>query len=207
MLTVLGKPTSINVRKVLWTCAELALPYTLAPWGNKGLSLQDPAFLALNPNAMVPVIDDDGFVLWESNSICRYLADRYGNGALLPPPSQERALVERWMDWQATDLNTAWRYAFMALVRRSPRHQDPALLAESIAAWHRHMALLDQQLASAGPWIAGDRFTLADIVIGLSLNRWKSTPLDQPDLPALERYWALLLERDAFRLHGANGVA
>ena len=207
MLTVLGKPSSINVRKVLWTCEELALPYTLAPWGSAELSLQSPEFLALNPNGMVPVIDDDGFILWESNSICRYLADRYGDGALLAPPSRERARVERWMDWQATDLNTAWRYAFMSLVRRSAAHQDPALLAASIAAWHQQMTLLDRHLAAAGPYVEGARFTLADVVLGLSLNRWKSTPLEHPQLPALERYFALLLERPAFRRHGANGVA
>lgn len=207
MLSVLGRPTSINVRKVLWTCEELALPYTLVPWGSEGWSLQSPDFLARNPNAMVPVIDDDGFLLWESNTICRYLADRYGDGSLLPPPSRERALVERWMDWQASDLNSAWRYAFLALVRLSPRHRDGTLVADSIAAWNAHMVLLDRHLEQGGPFMAGEAFTLADVVVGLSVNRWKSTPLDHPALPALDRYAALLAGRPACARHCNNGIA
>ncbi|MDB5962753.1 MAG: putative glutathione S-transferase-like protein [Massilia sp.] len=207
MLKILGKPSSINVRKVLWTCDELALPYVLEAWGTGTLSLQSSEFLALNPNAMVPVIDDDGFILWESNSICRYLADRHGDGALLPPPSQERALVERWMDWQATDLNTAWRYPFLSLVRASPAHQDAAQLAAGVAAWNRAMRLLDTHLAANGPYMTGERLTLADVVIGLSVNRWKATPLAHAELPAVEAYFDLLSQRPAFLLHGNNGIA
>ena len=205
MLTILGKPTSINVRKVLFTCAELALPYTLQAWGTGTLSLRSPQFLALNPHGMVPVIDDDGFILWESNSICRYLADRYGAGHLLPAPSRERALVERWMDWQATELNNAWRYAFMALVRHSPRHQDAALIAEGVRSWNGAMTLLDAHLAEHGPFMAGERFTLADVVVGLSVNRWKATPLAHAALPAVDAYFALLSQRPAFMEHGNNG--
>ena len=129
MLNILGKPASINVRKVLWTCAELALPYQLEAWGTGSLSLQSPQFLALNPGGLVPVIDDDGFILSESNSICRYLADRHGGGRLLPPPSRERALVERWMDWQATELNNSWRYAFMPACRSARRFANTAITA------------------------------------------------------------------------------
>jgi glutathione S-transferase len=207
MLKILGKPTSINVRKVLWTCAELDLPYTLEPWGSGELSLQSPYFLARNPNAMVPVIDDDGFILWESNSICRYLADRYGAGTLLPRPSRERALVERWMDWQATELNNAWRYPFMSLVRQSPAHQDAMLLADGVKGWNRIMGLLDTQLAAYGPYLAGDHFSLADVVIGLSVNRWKATPMGHADLLAVEAYFARLCERPGFLEHGNNGTA
>ena len=207
MLKILGKPTSINVRKVLWTCEELSLPYTLEPWGTGDLSLQSPAFLAMNPNAMVPVIDDDGFILWESNSICRYLADRHGDGALLPPPSQARALVEHWMDWQATELNNAWRYPFMSLVRNSPLHQDARQLEAGVAAWNRAMGLLDDHLAANGPYMAGAQFTVADVVIGLSINRWKATPMAHAALPAVDAYFALLSQRPAFMKHGNNGTA
>ena len=206
MLKILGKPTSINVRKVLWTCEELSLPYVLEPWGTGDLSLQSPAFLAMNPNAMVPVIDDDGFILWESNSICRYLADRYGDGALLPPPSQARALVERWMDWQATELNNAWRYPFMSLVRNSPLHRDAQQLEAGVAAWNRTMGLLDAHLAAKGPYMAGTQLTVADVVIGLSINRWKATPMTHAALPAVESYFDLLSQRPAFMKHGNNGT-
>src|SRR3954465_7618298 len=126
MLRILGKVTSINVRKVLWTCRELGIPFEREDWGSVFQSTNVPDFLALNPNAMVPVIRDGDVVLWESNTICRYLAQRHARHDLLPAAAAERALVEQWMDWQAGELNNAWRYAFMALVRRSPAHGDAA---------------------------------------------------------------------------------
>jgi glutathione S-transferase len=193
MLRILGKASSINVRKVLWTCAELCIPFEREDWGAGFRPTQDPAFLALNPNAMVPVIVDGDVVLWESNTICRYLAGRYGQGgALLPLEPAARARVEQWMDWQATELNNAWRYAFMALVRNSPAHGDPVQLANSVAQWNRHMAILEGRLAKTGAYVAGPDFSLADVVLGLSLNRWRMTPIERPDYPAI-RAWAELL--------------
>ena len=199
MLKIIGKDSSINVRKVLWTCVELGLAFEREDW--------QTSHAALNPNALVPVLMDDGFVLWESNTICRYLSTRYGDGALLPAEAQGRARVEQWMDWQATDLNTAWRYAFMALVRNSPAFQDPAQVAASIAAWNRHLAILDAQLGATGAYAAGSRFTLADVVLGLSVNRWMLTPMDKPDLPNVAAYYERLAERPGFRAYGRNGVA
>jgi glutathione S-transferase len=146
MLQILGKSTSINVRKVLWLCEELELPYELQQWGSGHRSTDTPEFQALNPNALVPVIADGAFVLWESNSICRYLAATQGRTDLLPTAPAERALVEQWMDWQAGELNNSWRYAFMALVRQSPAHTDPASIAAGVHSWNRHMTILDEQL-------------------------------------------------------------
>lgn len=207
MLKIYGQPNSINVRKVLWTCVEIGLPYELELWGGTTQSPQAPAFLALNPNGMVPVIDDAGFVLWESNTICRYLAARHGRLDLLPSQPQQRARVEQWMDWQAGELNNAWRYAFMALVRRSPAHTDAELIAAGTANWNRHVGMLEQQL-QRGPYVAGEAFTLADVVLGLSVNRWLMTPLaTRPAYPAVAAYHARLNERAGFRQHGNNGVA
>ena len=124
MLRILGKAASINVRKVLWTCAELGIDVEREDWGSGFRSTAEDGFLALNPNAMVPVIVDDGFVLWESNTICRYLCNK-AQSDLLPADARARARVEQWMDWQATELNNAWRYAFMALVRRSAARRMP----------------------------------------------------------------------------------
>ena len=124
MLRILGKASSINVRKVLWTCAELDLPFEREEWGSGFQSTRSAEFLALNPNAMVPVIRDGDFTLWESNSIIRYLTTRYGDGALYPAEARARARVDQWIDWQASDLNRAWGYAFMSLVRLSSAHQD-----------------------------------------------------------------------------------
>lgn len=198
MLRIIGKPTSINVRKVLWTCVELGLPFTREDWREE--------HAALNPNRMVPVLVDGDFVLWESNAICRYLCAREGNEALLSHDARERAQVEQWMDWQATELNNAWRYAFMALVRASPQHADPAQIAAGIDNWNRHVGILDVRLAATGAWVAGERFTLADVVIGLSLNRWSMTPMARPDYPHVAAYLARLSERPGYREWCANGV-
>lgn len=207
VLRVLGKATSINVRKVLWLCAELGITFELEEWATPERPTHDPAFLALNPNGLVPVIVDGETVLWESNTICRYLATKHGRTDLLPLEPRARAHVEQWMDWQATELNTAWRYAFMALVRRHADFGDAAAVARSVAQWNRLMRLLDAQLAATGAYVAGRAFTLADVGIGLSLNRWRMSPIERPELPALEVYRQRLAQRHGWRLHGENGVA
>ena len=206
MLKVLGKPTSINVRKVLWVCDELGLPYALEPWGSGWRDPVTPEFIALNPNAQVPVLCDGDFVLWESNTICRYLATRAGRHDLLPEEPRARALVEQWMDWQATDLNSAWRYAFMARVRQHPDFADAQAEARSLAQWNRLMSLLDGHLAKTA-FVAGEHFTLADVVLALSINRWRLTPIEaRPALAAVERYYAALRERPGFCKHCDNGT-
>ena len=166
MIRILGKSSSINVRKVLWLCVELGISFDQEEWGSGYRSTQEPGFLALNPNAMVPVLLDGPLVLWESNTICRYLAACNDRQDLLPAAPAERALVEQWMDWQATELNNAWRYAFMGLVRKSPEHQDPAQLAGSMANWHRHMRILEDQLSHTGAFAAGTQLSLADYRAG-----------------------------------------
>lgn len=205
MLKVLGKSPSINVRKVLWTCVELGLPFEHEEWGQGFRDTKTPEFTALNPNAMVPVIVDGDFVLWESNTICRYLAQRAGRTDLLPADAAGRARVEQWMDWQATELNNSWRYAFMGLVRRSPLHADASAIAASVAEFNRHMAMLDAKLAKTGAYVTGAHFTLADVVLGLSTHRWHSLPAERPALPAVAAYYERLSARPGFMRHGRNG--
>jgi glutathione S-transferase len=205
MLEILGRSSSINVRKVLWLCAELALPFRQEAWGTGFRSTNLPEFLALNPNGLVPVIRDGAFVLWESNAICRYLAARQGRDDLLPGDLQSRAIVEQWIDWQATELNDAWRYAFMGLVRKSPAHGDPAAIAASIEQWNRRMTMLGARLEQTGAYVAGETFTLADIGIGVSTHRWFATPIDRPALPAVDAYYERLSTRPGFREHVRNG--
>jgi glutathione S-transferase len=206
MLRILGKASSINVRKVLWTCAELGLSFEREDWGSGFQSTDNPDFLALNPNAMVPVLVDGDTVLWESNTICRYLAARYGAGRLLPVDPVSRAHVEQWMDWQATELNNAWRYAFMALVRRSPAHQDAQQVAASAAQWNRHMLILGRQVERTGTFVSGADFSLADIVLSLSINRWLMTPIERPALPAIDAYVDRVRIRPAYLEFCGNGV-
>ena len=204
MLQILGRHSSINVRKVLWACDEIVLTYAREDWGLGFASTQSPAFLAKNPNALVPVIDDDGFVLWESNTICRYLAARHGRPDLLPTEPRGRARVEQWMDWQAGELNNAWRYAFLALVRQSPAHTDKPAIESSRHNWSRHMQILDAQLDKTGAYVAGSAFTLADVVLGLSVHRWLMTPIVRPELPAVAAYTERLRQRTGFQQHAAK---
>lgn len=206
MLKVLGKASSINVRKVLWTCHELGLDYLREDYGSGFQSTETPEFKALNPNAMVPVLIDGDFVLWESNVICRYLAAREGRDDLLSADIKTRALAEQWMDWQAGELNNSWRYAFPALARNSAQHQDPALIEAGVSNWNRHMQILEAQLQKSGDYVLGDSFTLADIPLGLSVNRWAMTPMARPALPAVEAYYERLNQREGFRLFGRNGM-
>lgn len=206
-MRILGKPTSINVRKVLWTCAELSLEYELEPWGSGFRDTTEPTFLSLNPNALVPVLIDGDFVLWESNAICRYLAATHGAETLLPGAPRARARVEQWMDWQTAELNPAWRYAFMGLVRRSTAHADPAAIEASIAQWNRQMAILDAQLARTGAYVTGATFTLADVVLGLSTHRFYAAPIERRALPAVAAYYERLTARPGFREFGRNGGA
>lgn len=195
-LRLLGRPGSINVRKVLWTAreAEVALVHE-SGWG-EDKDLRSAEFRALNPNGLVPVLVDGKRVLWESNTICRYLAARAGRADLLPEDPWTRAEVEKWMDWQATDLNGAWRTAFMALVRKSPDHSgDAGAIERSIAQWNALMLLLEARLGETRAYAAGETFTLADIVLGLSLQRWLLTPIDRPPTPHLDAYRQRLLGR------------
>ena len=197
MLRILGKASSINVRKVLWTCEEIGIAYTRTDDGPER---------ARNPNGLVPVIVDGDFVLWESNSIIRYLANKWAAHALLPREPQPRAEVDRWIDWQATELNNSWRYAFSAIVRRNPAFSDKGEIEASKKAWTGMLAILDAQLARTGAYVAGGYFTLADIPIGLSVNRWFMTPLEWPAFAAVAAYYERLGGRPAFLKHGRNGI-
>ncbi len=199
VLRILGKISSINVRKVLWTCDEIGIAYVREDWGLGFSSTSQSAFLALNPNGQVPVVETQDGVLWESNTICRYLAGQNGRQDLLPLSPWPRALVEKWMDWQATDLNSAWRGAFLGLVRKDAAYAQPAVIAASTCDWNSKMEILERQLSSGMPFVAGEEFTVADIVIGLSVNRWLRTPIERPELPAVAAYFARLKERPAFR--------
>jgi glutathione S-transferase len=207
MLKVLGRSSSMNVRKVLWTLDELGLGHDREDWGMGYTPTDRPEFLALNPNGLVPVLIDDHGPLWESNTICRYLANRYGDGFLLPADPRGRAGVEQWMDWQATELNPTWRYAFLALSRKTPGFNDPEQIAASAKSWNKQMTLLEDQLNKTGAYAAGEAFSLADVCLGLSTHRWMATPIERADLPAVVAYYERLRERAAFKPHARMDVA
>lgn len=196
MLKVLGRVTSINVRKVLWALDELDLAFTREDWGMPLRDPKVPEFLALNPDGQVPVLIDGDFVMSESNAILVYLAERTG-GRLLPQDLKERARVLQWLSWQGTELSTTWGYAFLGLARRAPGYDDTDKIAASIARWQPKMQILEGQLQKAGDYVVGNAFSIADIPLGLSVHRWFSTPFDKPDLPVVEAYYRRLLNREA----------
>ena len=205
-MKLLGQQNSINVRKVLWTCSELGLSPECENWGGSTRKTSDPGFLRVNSKGLVPVLIDDDLVLTESNTICRYLALREGRSDLLPEIPRQRAIVEAWMDWQATDLNSAWRYAFMGLVRQHPDFGDRNLQYQSIEEWNAAMCLLDAHLRQSGEFVCGHSFTLADIVLALSTNRWKLTPMDRPALHAVDAWIERLSARPGFGAQCENGI-
>lgn len=195
-LAILGRMTSINVRKVCWTADLIGLSYRTEIWGLPDRDPREAEFLKLNPNAQVPVILDDGFVLWESGAIMRYLADKHRSG-LWPKDLKERALVDQWVTWQGTELNPPWMYAVHALLRKNPAYTDRARIEDSLARWTSAMRILEAQLRQTGRFVANDRLSLADIVLALSSHRWFSTPFERPELPAVQAHYEMLKATEA----------
>ena len=199
MLRLWGRLSSINVRKVVWTAQELSLTLQRTDAGGHYGLVRSDAFLHMNPNGMVPVIEDDGFVLWESNAIVRYLCAKQASGGLFPNDVAQRFVAEQWMDWQQTTLNPAGRAAFIGLVRTPPEQRDMAAIQASVNATEPLMTLLNDHLASR-PFLLGEQFTMADIPIACEVHRWWGLPptlyLRSP-WPHLERWFAGLRARPA----------
>lgn len=194
-LKVLGRTTSINVRKVTWLLGELGMPYEREDWGKPIRDPNVPEFLALNPNAQVPVLLDGDFVLWESNAVITYLALKHG--ACLPADPQGRALVDQWLCWQLGELNPQWGYAVYHYMRKNPAFSDPARIADSVGKWTAKLDVLEGQLQKHRH-VAGDEFSIADIAIGLSTHRWLSTPIpDRKEFPAIEDHYRRMQARPA----------
>lgn len=186
MITLWGRTSSINVQKVMWCLDELGLAHERKEAGG---AFGFPAgYAAMNPNPLVPTIEEDGFTLWESNAIVRYLCSKYAAGTLYPDDLRVRADADRWMDWQTTNATGAMRDVFWNLVRVKPQDRDAAAIAKSAEASEAKARILDAHLASR-PYMAGDAFTMADIPIGCHLHRWYLLPIERPDLPHARAYY------------------
>jgi glutathione S-transferase len=201
MVKLWGRRTSSNVQKVLWCLDELGLRYEQVDLGGPFGGNRDPAYLALNPNGLVPTLEEDGNVVWESNTIVRYLASRYGAARLWPLDSATRALTERWMDWQISSLAPV-NTLFMGYVRTPEDQRDHAALAvaqdQAAAQW----TVLNAHLAGRR-FVAGEQFTMGDIPVGIQAWRWLNLPIQRPDLPALAAWAGRLGERPAYQTHVA----
>jgi len=206
MFKVYGRANSINVRKVLWMLDEVAQPYSREDWGRGYRPTSEAEFVKVSNFGVVPVVSDDGFILRESQTIVRYLANKHARHDLYPADLKTRALIEAWMDWAAIDLYGAARPVFHAMIVNAPDPMKAIAPADGVAAWAVQMRRLDSQLAHSGPFLLGSQFTIADIPTGMVVNRWFTLPFEKPALPAVSAYYDRLAERPAFRTHGRNGT-
>jgi glutathione S-transferase len=204
MLKVYGRANSINVRKVLWMLGELGLPFEREDWGRGYRPTSDPAFRAINPVGVVPVIDDGSFRLRESNTIVRYLAEKHGRADLYPKDLPQRATVEAWMDWASTEFAEGMRPVFHGLVVKNPAFAG--MVEGAAKTWAGQMQVLDEHLAKHGPYVTGQAFTVGDIPAGLVVNRWFSIDFAKPEFKAAAAYYDRLSERPPYREHGRNGT-
>ena len=200
MLRVLGRPSSSNAQKVIWLLAELGVPFTREDYGGKFGRLSTAEYLALNPNGVIPTLIEGDFVLWESNSICRYLANRHGATSFYPSAPRDRALCERWMDWQLSTLSPGLAPLYMALIRK-PSGEQPAIGLPTLRDRARNaLSILDAALAGRR-FLQGDHLTLADICNGIWTHRWFALQDNDGGLENLSAWYARLSERVAYRLN------
>jgi glutathione S-transferase len=196
MRTIYGRPDSQHTQKVLWACGELQLQFDFVHVGRVSRGELDPDYRRLNPNGLVPTLVEDGVVLWESNTIVRYLASRYGSGLVADDP-RGRAFGERWMDWQLTTLNDAFRPVFRPLVEGPAEARSPAKLTPAINVLNDTFAILDRHLADSS-YVSGETFRIYDIPVGVQAHRFFALDVKRRALPALEAWYERLRERPAY---------
>lgn len=196
MLKIWGRLSSVNVQKVVWAAGEVGQPFERVDVGGPFGGLDTPEYGALNPNRQIPVLEDGDVHLWESNTIVRYLAARYGADRLWEADAARRAGTERWMDWMLSELQPALAPVLFGVVRKLPGHVDPARIAAAIEGAEAKMAILEGQLADR-PFLAGEHFGIADITVGCGAHRWFNMPVERVARPAVERWYAALRARPA----------
>jgi glutathione S-transferase len=201
MLKIWGRNTSSNVQKAMWAVGELELPHERIDIGGPFGKNKEPPYLAMNPNGLVPTLEeDDGFLLWESNSIVRYLAAKHRASVLEPTDLKTRALAHKWMDWQLSVLGPAITPVFWGLVRTPPEKRDPAAIEAGKTKTTQAATILDAQLGKTA-FVAGATFSYGDIPVGVMIYRYMKLVPERPKLPNLERWYAAIAERKAFRDH------
>jgi glutathione S-transferase len=198
MLKIWGRLSSVNVQKVVWCCDELGLAYERVDAGGKFGINDTPEYLAKNPNGLVPTVEEDGFVLYESNAIVRWLSARDAGARLWPPGERERADADRWMEWQSTSYTPAMTAIFWQLIRTPEARRDAKAIEASREKSERLSGILDAHLAGRR-YLAGERFSAADIVVGCAVHRWLNLPVARASRPNLERYYRELKARPASR--------
>lgn len=198
MLRIWGRDNSVNVQKALWCCEELAVPFERVDAGGSFGVVNTQQYRNLNPNGLVPTIEDDGFVLWESNAIVRYLCAKHGAGKLWPEDLKVRAEADRWMDWQGTTFWPAFRPLFWNLVRTPADQRDEAAMEESRLKTGEILGYLDSHLKNR-TYIVGEDLTMGDIPLGCAIWRWLGLQIERPALPNVQRWFDALATRPAYK--------
>lgn len=197
MLKIWGRVNSVNVKKALWAAEELGLAYQRIDAGMEHGITKTPEYMKMNPNSLVPTIEDDGFVLWESHSIVRYLCAKHAAGTLWPTDLKARADAERWMDW-AFSFQNAMRAVFWGLIRTPPEKRDAKAIEEGRNKSAALLAVPERTL-SQRPYLGGEAFTMADIPLGCEVQRWMRVPIERPPFPAVQAWFDRLSSRPAFK--------
>ena len=197
-MKIWGRANSINVQKVLWCCGELGLKYERIDAGNEFEINKTAEYRALNPNGLVPTIEDGEIRLWESNVIVRYLAHKSEDGRLCPADVGTRFDAERWMDWQATMFWPALRPLFIELVRTPPAKRDSKVISKGANLSLAAVRILDERLSDR-PFLAGDAFSMGDIPAATTVHRWYGLDIEHPELPNVQRWYNLMKQRPPFR--------
>ncbi|PWT72129.1 MAG: glutathione S-transferase [Proteobacteria bacterium] len=198
MLKIWGRNNSVNVQKVLWVCEEMSVAYQRIDAGGSFGVVNTPQYRAINPNGLVPTMEDGPFVLWESNAIVRYLTAKHSAGNLWPEDLKVRAEADKWMDWQIVMFWPTFRPLFWNLVRTPPDQRDSKAIEESQLQTAEILAYLDAHLKNR-TYVAGDGFTIGDIPMGCAIWRWMSLPIERPVMPNLQRWFDGLRERPAYK--------
>jgi glutathione S-transferase len=198
MLEIWGRKNSFNVQKVLWCCEELEIPYQRHDVGGLFGGTDEDAYLANNPTGLVPTISDDGFTLWESNTIIRYLSAKHGAGTLWPEDPADRALADKWMDFQLGTFFPAFKDALIGLVRTAPENRSPEKIEAAVRSTASVIAVLDAHLED-NDYVAGSSFTMGDVALGSLVYRWLELDIERPDLSALRSWYERLTDRPAYQ--------
>jgi len=198
MLRIWGRANSTNVKKVLWCADELGLPYERIDAGMEYGVVDEPRYRALNPNGLVPCLQEGDFVLWESNAIVRYLAGRHGLGTMMPKDEQARARADKWMDWSSLSFSAPFREALWNLVRAPAEQRDAAAAERGLQRCGELMAIADATLREQ-PYLSGDQFGMGDIPLGCIAYAWFAFPVERPPLPGLAQWYERLEQRPAYR--------
>jgi glutathione S-transferase len=203
MIKIWGRNTSSNVQKVMWAVGEIGLPHERIDIGGPFGKNREPAYLAMNPNGLVPTLEEeDGFLLWESNTIVRYLAAKHRSAVLEPADLRTRARASQWMDWQLSVAGPAIFECFWGLIRTPPDKRNHAAIDASKKKTTEAMKMLDAQLAKTAH-VASDAFSYGDIPVAIIAYRYRQLVPERPPLPHFERWYATVSARKAFKDHVA----